>query len=149
MNNIKKTKIVATIGPATSSEEMLIKLLQEGLNVIRVNFSHGDFAEHQVKVDNGRVASEKTGIPVAFLQDLGGPKIRIGEFNKESVNLKKGEMFTLTTEKIVGDEKKVYINYPLLPKEVKVGGIILLHDGRKKLVIVDIKGNEAKCKIII
>jgi len=149
MNNIKKTKIVATIGPATSSEDMLIKLLQEGLNVIRVNFSHGDFAEHQVKVDNGRVASKKTGIPVAFLQDLGGPKIRIGEFNKESVNLKKGEMFTLTTEKIVGDEKKVYVNYPLLPKEVKVGGIILLHDGKKKLEIVDIKGNEVKCKIIV
>ena len=89
MNNIKKTKIVATIGPATSSEEMLTKLLQEGMNVIRINFSHGDFAEHQVKVDNGRAASDKTGIPVAFLQDLGGPKIRIGEFNKESVSLKK------------------------------------------------------------
>ena len=149
MNNIKKTKIVATIGPATSSEEMLTKLLQEGMNVVRINFSHGDFAEHQVKVDNGRAASEKTGIPVAFLQDLGGPKIRIGEFNKESVNLKEGEMFTLTTEKIVGDEKKVYVNYPLLPKEVKVGGTILLHDGKKKLEIVDIKGNEVKCKIIV
>lgn len=149
MNNIKKTKIVATIGPVTSSEEMLTRLLQEGMNVIRINFSHGDFAEHQVKVDNGRVASEKTGIPVAFLQDLGGPKIRIGEFNKESVNLKEGEMFTLTTEKIIGDEKKVFVNYPLLPKEVKVGGTILLHDGKKKLEIVDIKDNEVKCKIIV
>lgn len=149
MNNIKKTKIVATIGPATSSEEMLTKLLQEGMNVIRINFSHGDFAEHQVKVDNGRVASEKTGIPVAFLQDLGGPKIRIGEFNKESVNLKEGEVFTLTTEKIIGDDKRVYVNYPLLPKEVKVGGTILLHDGKKKLEIVDIKGKEVKCKIIV
>ena len=149
MNNIKKTKIVATIGPVTSSEEMLTKLLQEGMNVVRINFSHGDFAEHQVKVNNGRAAYEKTGIPVAFLQDLGGPKIRIGEFNKESVNLKEGEMFTLTTEKIIGDEKKVYVNYPLLPKEVKVGGTILLHDGKKKLEIVDIKGNEVKCKIIV
>ncbi len=149
MNNIKKTKIVATIGPATSSEEMLTKLLQEGMNVIRINFSHGDFAEHQVKVDNGRAASDKTGIPVAFLQDLGGPKIRIGEFNKESVSLKEGELFTLTTEKIIGDEKKVYVNYPLLPKEVKVGGTILLHDGKKKLEIVDIKGKEVKCKIIV
>lgn len=149
MNNIKKTKIVATIGPVTSSEEMLAKLLQEGVNVIRINFSHGDFAEHQIKINNGRSASKKTGIPVAFLQDLGGPKIRIGEFNKESINLKEGEMFTLTTEKIVGDEKKVYVNYPLLPKEVKVGGTILLHDGKKKLEILDIKGNEVKCKIIV
>lgn len=149
MNNTKKTKIVATIGPATSSEEMLTKMLQEGMNVVRVNFSHGDFAEHQVKVDNGRAASKKTGIPVAFLQDLGGPKIRIGDFNKESITLKEGEFFTLTTEKIIGDEKRVYVNYPLLPKEVKIGGIILLHDGKKKLQIVDIKSNEVKCKIII
>ena len=67
------------------------------------------------------------------LQDLGGPKIRIGEFNKESVSLKEGELFTLTTEKIIGDEKKVYVNYPLLPKEVKVGGTILLHDGKKEI----------------
>ncbi len=149
MNNIKKTKIVATIGPATSSEEMLTKLLQEGMNVIRINFSHGDFVEHQAKVNHGRVASNKTGAPVAFLQDLGGPKIRIGEFSTESVNLKEGETFTLTTEKIIGDEKRVHVNYPLLPKEVKVGGIILLHDGKKKLEIVNIKGNEIKCKIIV
>lgn len=149
MNNIKKTKIVATIGPVTSSEEMLTKLLKEGVNIMRINFSHGDFAEHQIKINNGRTASKKTGIPVAFLQDLGGPKIRIGDFNKESINLKEGEVFTLTTEKIVGDEKKVFVNYPLLPKEVKVGGSILLHDGKKKLEIVDIKGNEVKCKIII
>lgn len=149
MNNTKKTKIVATIGPVTSSEEMLAKLLKEGMNVIRINFSHGDFAEHQIKVNNGRTASKKTGIPVVFLQDLGGPKIRIGEFSTESINLKEGATFTLTTEKIVGDEKKVYVNYPLLPKEVKVGGTILLHDGKKKLEIVDIKGNEIKCKIIV
>lgn len=149
MNDIKKTKIVATIGPATSSEEMLTQLFQEGLNVIRINFSHGDFAEHQMKVDNGRVASEKTGIPVAFLQDLGGPKIRIGDFYKDSITLKEGEIFTLTTEKIVGDEKKVYVNYPLLPKEVKIGGTILLHDGKNKLEITSIKGNEVKCRIII
>lgn len=149
MNNIKKTKIVATIGPATSSEETLAKMLQEGMNVIRMNFSHGDFAEHQMKVDNGRAASKKTGIPVAFLQDLGGPKIRIGDFYKESVSLKEGEMFTLTTEKIIGDEKKVYVNYQLLPKEVKVGGTILLHDGKNKLEIVSVKGSEVRCRIIV
>jgi pyruvate kinase len=103
----KKTKIVATIGPATQSEEMLTKLLKEGLNVARMNFSHGDFEEHQTKVDNGRAASKKTGIPLAFLQDLGGPKIRTGEFDTESgrVKIKKGKTFTLTTKKVKGDEK--------------------------------------------
>jgi pyruvate kinase len=103
----KKTKIVATIGPATESEEILTKLLKQGLNVIRMNFSHGDFAEHQKKVVNGRAASQKTGIPVAFLQDLGGPKIRTGEFNTESgkVIIKNGKTFTLTTKKIKGEKE--------------------------------------------
>jgi len=146
---MKKTKIVATIGPVTSSEEKLTELLQAGMNIMRFNFSHGDFAEHQVKVDNGKKASQKTGIPVAFLQDLGGPKIRIGDFNKEIVTLKEGETFTLTTEKIIGDEKRVFVNYPMLPKEVKVGGFIMLHDGKKKLEITSIKGNDVICKIIV
>lgn len=145
----KKTKIVATIGPVTSSEEKLTELLESGMNVMRINFSHGDFAEHQIKVNNGRKASKKTGIPMAIMQDLGGPKIRIGDFYKESITLKEGETFTLTTEKITGDEKRVYINYPLLPKEVKKGGYILLHDGKKKLQITDTKGNEVICKIIV
>lgn len=140
---------MATIGPATSSEEKLGELLKAGVNVARLNFSHGDFSEHQVKVDNGKKASEKTGIPIAFLQDLGGPKIRIGDFNKESITLKEGETFTLTTEKIIGDEKRVFVNYPLLPKEVKVGGLIMLHDGKKKLEITGIKGNDVVCKIIV
>lgn len=146
---MKKTKIVATIGPATSGEEKLAELLIAGMNVIRMNFSHGDFAEHQVKVDNGRKASEKTSIPVAFMQDLGGPKIRIGDFNKESITLKEGQIFTLTTDKIIGDEKKVSVNYKPLPQEVKVGGFIMLHDGKKKLEITKISGNDVVCKVIV
>lgn len=145
----KKTKIVATIGPVTQSEEMLIKLLQEGLNVIRLNFSHGDFNEHQIKVDNVRKASKKTGIPVAIMQDLGGPKIRIGEFEKGVIVLEEGQKFTLTTDKIIGNEERVSVNYKPLPKEVKKGGFILLHDGKKKLEILDIKGNDVICKVIV
>ena len=146
---MKKTKIVATIGPASSSQKILEEMLIAGVNVIRMNFSHGDFAEHQTKADNARAASEKTGIPVALMQDLGGPKIRIGDFYKESITLKEGQTFTLTTEKIVGDEKKVYVNYAPLPKEVKVGGLIMLHDGKKKLEITSIKGNEVVTKVIV
>ena len=146
---MKKTKIVATIGPASSSQKILEDMLIAGVNVIRMNFSHGDFAEHQPKADNARAASEKTGIPVALMQDLGGPKIRIGDFYKESITLKEGQTFTLTTEKIIGDEKKVYVNYAPLPKEVKVGGLIMLHDGKKKLEITSIKGNEVVTKVIV
>jgi len=146
---MKKTKIVATIGPSTTGMDKIEALLKEGVDVMRMNFSHGDFAEHQVKVDNARAVSEKIGIPVALLQDLGGPKIRIGDFYKESVVLKEGQIFTLTTEKIIGDEKRVCINYDPLPKEVKIGGLIMLHDGKKKLEIIKIKGNEVVCKVII
>ena len=133
INLEKKTKIVCTIGPATTSVEKLSALLEAGMNVVRMNFSHGDFAEHQQKVDNLKVAVEKTGIPCAMLQDLAGPKIRIGTFKTEPVMLKEGAFFTLTTEKIEGDVNRVSVNYAPLPKEVKVGGYIMLHDGKKKL----------------
>ena len=146
---MKKTKIVATIGPATESEAQLTALLQAGMNVMRLNFSHGDFNEHQGRVNNLRKAMKKTGIPAAILQDLGGPKIRIGMFKTESVMLKVGETFTLTTDKIEGDETRVSINYPLLPKEVQKGHIIFLHDGRKKLQVTDIKGNDVVCKVLV
>lgn len=144
----KKTKIVCTIGPSTSSEEKLGELLNAGMNVIRMNFSHGDFAEHQVKVDNLKKAMAKTGIPCATLQDLGGPKIRIGDFENGAATLKEGETFILTTEKVMGNRERVSVNYEPLPREVKVGGYILLHDGKKKLQITDIRGNEVICKII-
>jgi pyruvate kinase len=146
---MKKTKIVATIGPATESEAMLTKLLQAGMNVMRLNFSHGDFKEHQGRVDNLRKAMKKTGMPAAILQDLGGPKIRIGMFKTEAVMLKVGQTFTLTTDKIEGDETRVSINYPLFPKEVAKGHIVFLHDGKKKLQVTDVKGNDVICKVLV
>lgn len=145
----KKTKIVATIGPVTANEKMLTELIKSGLDVVRINFSHGDFAEHTPKVTITREVAKKLGRSVAILQDLGGPKIRIGDFGTESITLKIGDTFTLTTDKIVGDEKRVHVNYPLLPKEVKVGGFILLHDGKKKLQITAIKGNDVVCKVLV
>ncbi len=145
----KKTKIVATIGPATQSQPMLEKLLKSGFNVMRMNFSHGDFAEHQVKVDNLARAVKKTGIIAATMQDLGGPKIRIGDFENGFATLVEGQTFTLTTEKIVGNERRVSVNYAPLPKEVQKGGFILLHDGKKKLEILDIRGNDIICKVIV
>lgn len=149
MYNGKKTKIVCTIGPATESVEKLNALVDAGMNVMRLNFSHGDFAEHQVRVDNIRKVSEKTGKIIAIMQDLGGPKIRIGDFENGLITLKEGQTFTLTTDKVVGNEKIVHVNYPLLPKEVKVGGYILLHDGKKKLQITNIKGSEVVTKVLV
>ena len=146
---IKKTKIVATIGPATSSQEMLGKLLKAGMNVVRLNFSHGDFKEHQEKVDNFKKALEETGFSGAIMQDLSGPKIRLGEFKEERVELKAGEKITITTEKIIGDEKHVSINYPMFPQEVKKGDKIMVDDGKKKFEVLSIKGNEVLCKILV
>ncbi len=153
MNLGKKTKIVCTIGPATESAEMLEKLTLAGMNVMRLNFSHGDFAEHQGRVDNLHKVMKKLDKRVAILQDLGGPKIRIGMFKDEKgIVLKAGQTFTLTTnesEKLTGDEHRVYINYPKLPAEVKVGGTIMVHDGKKRLEITKIKGNDIVCKVIV
>ncbi len=147
----KKTKIVATIGPASESQEMLEKMLLAGMNVIRMNFSHGDFSEHQKKIDNGRKASKKTGIPVAFLQDLGGPKIRTGEFSTETgrVTIEKGQHFILTTRNIKGDNNIVSVNYDKLSKEVKVGHRIMVDDGKKKLIVESIKGQDIFCKVLV
>lgn len=146
---MKKTKIVATIGPSTESVEMLSTLLKEGMNVMRLNFSHGDFKEHQTRVDNLKTAIKNTGIPASILQDLGGPKIRIGDFKTDSILLKKGAVFTLTTEDIMGDEKIVSVNYKPLPKEVKKGHFIFLHDGKKKLEVLDVRENKVVCKVIV
>ncbi|MDQ5958130.1 MAG: pyruvate kinase [Patescibacteria group bacterium] len=145
----KKTKIVATIGPVSESAEMLEKLVKAGLNVMRLNFSHGDYNEHGGRITNGRAVAKKLGLPLAILQDLPGPKIRIGEFYKERVMLKAGDKFVLTTEKRVGDENGAYINYAKLPKEVSKGSIIFLDDGKKKLIVESVKGEEIVCKIIV
>ena len=145
----KKTKIVATLGPVTGSVEVLTKLINAGLNVARLNFSHADFAEHQGRLDNVKKAMKKTGKTVAILQDLGGPKIRIGNFYQERVMLTPGETFTLTTDDVVGDEHNASVNYPNLHKELKVGGFIMLDDGKKKLQVTGIEGNKVICKIIL
>lgn len=145
----KKTKIVATIGPATESQEMISKLAKSGMNVIRMNFSHGDHSEHQRKVDNALKVMKETGRPIALLQDLAGPKIRIGDFSTKTITLKKGQEFILTTKKVKGDETKVYVNYKKLPKELKPDNLVLLNDGSKKLKVIKINKYEIVCKVVV
>ena len=142
MNLGKKTKIVCTIGPVTENHDHLVQLVNAGMNVMRLNFSHGSFDEHQKRVDEIRKVMKKTGKTIAILQDLGGPKIRIGNFKDGTITLREGHTFTLTTDDIEGTEERVNINYPALPREVKAGTIIMLHDGTKKLKVKEVKGND-------
>ncbi len=148
LKKAKKTKIVATIGPVTESKKQLTKLMKAGMDVARLNFSHGDFAEHGARVKNIREIEKETRLDVAILQDLGGVKIRIGDFVDDQIVLKRGQEFILTTKKISGDEKKVYINYKKLPQEIEVGQKILLDDGTKELKTIAIKGDEIITKVV-
>lgn len=143
-----KTKIVATLGPNSEDQATIEKMIQAGLSVARVNMSHGDFAEHAAKIKNARAAAKKVGKPLAILQDLAGPKIRLGDFETETVTLKKGKKLILSTKKCVGTAEKVYVNYTKLPKEVKAGMSIFLNDGKQELKIEKIVGGDIHTKII-
>jgi pyruvate kinase len=149
MNLGKKTKIVCTIGPSTESYDKLKQLAAAGMNVMRLNFSHGSFDEHQVRVENLRKIMKDQGKNFAILQDLGGPKIRIGTFKDKSIMLTPGEKFILTTDEVEGTQERVHINYPELPKEVKPGINIMIQDGTKKLEVVEVKGNDIITKVVV
>jgi pyruvate kinase len=147
-----KVRIIATIGPASSSEEVLTEMVKEGVDILRMNFSHGSFDEHQVKIDNGRKVAEKINTSILFMQDLGGPKIRIGTFGnnpENNVNLREDQEFILTTEKVEGTEDKVFINYSNLPKEVEIGNEILIDDGNIKLEVTQKTNDDIYTKVLI
>ena len=127
----KKTKIVATIGPATESPEMLSALINAGMNVARLNMSHGDHAEQGARIINVRKVAKELGTPIAILFDLSGPKIRTGEYTTERITIEKGEELILTSEAIVGDAHRFHVNYPKLPQEVKEGSVIMLMTARR------------------
>jgi pyruvate kinase len=149
MKVIKRTKIVATIGPTSSDEKVLTQIMKEGVNVVRLNFSHGEQAEHKILIDLVRSVAEKIQKPVGILIDLAGPKIRTGEFVGGSVMLNKGAKIIVTTKKCFGDEKRMFINYPPLTKEIKKGDFILLDDGNRRLQALSVSGDEIVCRIIV
>jgi len=145
----RKTKIVCTIGPASESPQILETLIQTGMNVARLNFSHGTHEEHLRKIQTIRQISERLKQPVAILQDLGGPKIRVGLMKKGGVELKRGKEYFLTNEMVVGDEQRASVTYPTLPKEVKQGDRILLADGTIELQVLESDGKNIRCQVIV
>lgn len=149
MHITKKTKIVATIGPSTESKAALKKLAQSGMNVIRLNMSHGDHAEHGARIENARAVSKELGVPLPVLLDLSGPKIRTGEYTTDRITITEGATLILTSEKIIGDAKRISISYPKLPEEVKKGSIIMLDDGKKKLVVDKVVGTNIHTTVLV
>jgi pyruvate kinase len=146
---MRRTKIVATLGPASSGPEVLARLIQSGMDVARLNFSHGGHEEHRERVRQVRETSERLGVSVACLQDLSGPKIRTGRLGQgEGVLLTEGEGFTLTTESVVGTAERVSTTYQWLPRDVRRGHRILLDDGLIELEVSAVEGNEVRTRVV-
>jgi pyruvate kinase len=144
---LNKTKIVCTIGPASESPAVMEQMIRAGMNVARLNFSHGDFASHRRVIENIRAAARVAGKPVAILADLPGPKIRLGQLTREPIELKPGDSLSLTTEEIVGDSQRMSVTFAGLPRAVRPGHTIFLNDGVIQLEVAAVEGTEIRCRV--
>ncbi len=142
-----KTKIVATIGPASSSQAVLEQMIRAGMNVARLNFSHGEFAGHRQNIENIRAAAKGVGRTVAIMADLSGPKMRIGNLGVEKIQLQAGDRFTLTTDDMVGDAQRVSVSFARLPQVVKPGNTLSLNDGYIQLEVAEVRGSDVVCVV--
>lgn len=145
---MRRTKIICTIGPACESEEVLTKLCEAGMNVARINFSHGSHEEHLVKINRIKKVREKLNLPIAIMLDTKGPEYRIKTFANKKVTVKEGDTFTFTTEDIVGDETRVAVTYKNLINELNVGDTILVCNGLVAFEVKELKGNNAVCTVL-
>jgi pyruvate kinase len=144
-----KTKIICTIGPASDSPLVMEQMIRAGMDVARLNFSHGDFDKHRKVVENLRAVARATGKRLAIMADLPGPKMRIGQLASEPVDLKPGDTFTLTTQEIVGDAARVSVTFSRLPLAVKPGDMLFLNDGLIQMEVVRIESNDVKCRVLV
>jgi pyruvate kinase len=144
-----KTKIVATIGPASESPEVIRQMLEAGMDVARINFSHGDFGSHQRVIDNLRQAASAAGRRLAILADLPGPKMRLGQISPEPVVLAPGASFSLTTAEIIGDASRASVTFAHLPQVVKPGDTLLVSDGLLQLEVIDVHGQVVNCRVVV
>lgn len=144
----RRTKIIATLGPVSDSPAMINKLLEAGVNVVRLNMSHGDHESHRVLFNRVRAAAKRQKKNVAILMDLCGPKIRVGKFTNGKITLSKGQRVTVTCKNVMGDDGLIPSQYKKLHKDVKKGERLLLDDGNLELSVLSVKDTEVRCKVI-
>lgn len=144
-----KTKIVCTIGPASSSPEIIEQMIRAGMNIARLNFSHGDFSSHKKSIDRLKAASLAVGKRITIMADLPGPKMRIGQIVDEPVYLKESDMFTLTTRQVMGSATLASVTFDLLPSVVKPGNTLFMNDGLIQLEVVKVSGTDVICEVIV
>ena len=145
----RRTKIVCTIGPATNSPDMLDRLVAAGMDVARLNFSHGTHAERVPTITELRKTADRHGRPVAILQDLAGPKVRIGPIEAGIATLEPGAVFTLTSRDVPGNSQEVSVSYKQLPADVAAGDLLLLNDGAIELEIQEVSDIDIRCAVIV
>jgi pyruvate kinase len=145
----RRTKIVCTIGPATGSTAVIEQLIKSGMNVARLNLSHGTFKEHARRIQTVRKLSHRLSIPIAILIDLPGPKYRTGKLKDGQTTLKKGNQVTLTTRQTEGGAGVISVNLPTLTQDIKVGDTVLLDDGAMQLKVLERQGTEVRCRVIV
>ena len=145
---MRKTKIICTIGPASENEETLTQMCLAGMNVARLNFSHGTHAEHERKIELVKRVRQKLGLPIAIMLDTKGPEYRIGTFASGKVEVKTGDSFTFTTQDVAGDETKVSVNYKNLHKDLKPGNTVTVNNGIVQFEVESIEGTEIHCKCL-
>jgi len=145
---MRKTKIVCTIGPACRSEETIEQLVKSGMNVARINFSHGDHEYHEETIQMLKNVREKLACPLAILLDTKGPEIRIKTFKEENVFLEEGKKFVLTADEVDGDENIVSVTYKELPRQLDNGAVVLIDDGRIELTVNSIEGSNIICTVV-
>ncbi|MCB0756262.1 MAG: pyruvate kinase, partial [Flavobacteriales bacterium] len=142
--SFNKTKIVATIGPASASKTVLKEMIESGMTIARLNFSHGTHDDHSKVIANIRELNDELGLHVGLLADLQGPKIRLGEVKGGGVEIRNGHQLTITTKECEGTAEKVYLSYPEFPKDVTEGDTILINDGK---LILQVTGTNRKDEV--
>ncbi|MCE5196894.1 MAG: pyruvate kinase [Negativicutes bacterium] len=146
---MRKTKIVVTLGPAIQDLEMMKKLFLAGANIVRLNFSHGNHAEHLVRINMARQAAKELGLRIPIMLDNKGPEIRIGTFAKQKISLQQGDRFCLTTRAVIGDQTMVTVEYEAMPREVTAGSMILLDDGNLSMRVIEVQnGSDIICEVL-
>lgn len=145
---MRRAKIVCTMGPAVESVEKVSELIRAGMNVARLNLSHGGYEEHQNRLDLVRAEAARVKQPVAIMVDLQGPKIRLGRFENGPHELMRGDIFTITTNDIAGDKSRVSTTYKGLPGDCKAGDLILIDDGKVTVQVIEVKGSDVITKVI-